>query len=210
MHNTANPATMNLSNMTKDLLLDFLREGGVEEAVITLLSEQIKTIALKPNQALVSPGQVNTHLYYVLSGGFVCRFVDTYSDVERTINFYMNELHPFMACIDSFFTQTKTQCELRAFAQSSVLAISKKALDRLIEEHVQIKLIFDTLVTNALIEENDLKLKIIAYKPDVLYQYLIKNFPVIIQKAPSKYIAELMGISAEWLSKLKTRPRTGS
>lgn len=201
---------MDFSFSHKQQLLDALILMGVSKDTITLLDEKMALHNIKSNQQLIRPGQINTHIYYVLNGGFVCRFVSQDAEVERAINFYLNELHPVMACIDSYFTQTQTQCELRAIADATVLAISKKELDELVAQDAQLKLIFDTLLIKALTEENDLKLKIIAYKPDALYQYLMKIFPVIIQKVPSKYIAELMGISAEWLSKLKAKRKSVS
>lgn len=198
---------MDFSFDSKTALLSALKTVGVAEQSILFLEAAITEQQLRYNQQLVRPGQINTRLYYVLDGCFVCRFVDTEVETGRAINFYMNQLHPFMACIDSYFTQTKTQCELRAIAPATVLSIAKKDLDQLMEEDGQIKWIFDTLLINALIEENELKLKIIACKPDALYQYLLTHFPILIRTVPSKYIAELMGISAEWLSKLKAKPK---
>lgn len=188
-------------------LLENLHNLGINEDVLMQLMQHIKPIVLKPNQLLVKVGQVNTHLYYVLEGGFVCRFVSDDGEVERTINFYLNELHPIMACIDSYFSQTKTQCELRAIAESTVLSIPKTELDNFLNLDDKLKNLYDSLLIRALIEENDLKLKIISSKPDELYQYILKEFAVVVQKVPSKYIAELMGISAEWLSKLKSKQR---
>ncbi|MFN8282169.1 MAG: cyclic nucleotide-binding domain-containing protein [Chitinophagales bacterium] len=196
---------MNFSFSSKQQLIEALQLAGVSANSIELLTAQMENVVVKSNQVLIKSGQINTHLYYVLSGGFVCRFVSEDAEIERTINFYLNELHPVMACIDSYFLQTKTSCELRAISDSNVLAISKKAIDNLIAIDTNLKLLFDQLLTNALIEENDLKLKIISCKPDTFYQYIIQEFPAVIQKVPSKYIAELMGISAEWLSKLKSK-----
>lgn len=198
---------MQFSFTSKKQLLEALETIGVSGKITSVLDEKIIVQKVRSNRQLVHPGQINTHIYYVLNGAFVCRYVSEGLDVERTINFYLNELHPVMACIDSYFNQTKTQCELRAVADATVLAIPKHELDLLIAQDTQLKLIFDTLLIKALTEENDLKLKIIAYKPDALYQYLVKTFPIIIQKVPSKYIAELMGISAEWLSKLKAKQK---
>lgn len=196
---------MNFSFSSKDQLLNALQLSGVNENSIRLLSEQMKVVTVKSNQLLIKSGQINTHLYYVLEGGFVCRFVSEDADTERTINFYLNDLHPVMACIDGYFSQIKTSCELRAITDSTVLAISKKELDSLVAVDSSLKLLFDQLLTKALIEENDLKLKIISCKPDAFYQYIISEFPSVIHNVPSKYIAELMGISAEWLSKLKSK-----
>lgn len=199
---------MNFSFPSAGNLLDALRMLGVSETSLEKLEAQWKLCNLKANETLLLPGEINTSLYYVLEGGFACRFISEDGEVERAINFYLNELHPVMACVDSYFSQTPTRCELRAIAASTVLVIPKDKLDALMAEDLRMKSIYDALLMTALVEENDLKLKIISCKPDVFYQYLLREYPVIIQKIPSRYIAELMGISAEWLSKLKSKIHT--
>jgi hypothetical protein len=141
----------------------------------------------------------------VLKGGFVCRFIDEELEIEKTINLYLEDFHPFMSCVDSFFLETKTQCELRAIAHSEVIEFNKKDIDTIISQDIDLFKFYHSLVTQALQEENDFKLKIISYSSERLYSYLISHCPKIIQQVPSKYIAEFMGISSEWLSKLKHR-----
>lgn len=198
---------MEFSFTSKNDLLSALGFIGVAEPIIQALDQRIKVVAVKSNQLLVAQGQVNTHLYYVLNGGFACRYISDTDEVEKAINFYLNEFHPIMACLDSFFSGKKTLCELRAITNSTVLSIAKKDLDLLIEKDESLKTLFDALLIRALVEENELKLKIIAYKPETFYTYILKEMPVLVQKVPSKYIAELMGISAEWLSKLKAKQK---
>ena len=47
--------------------------------------------------------QVCTKIYLVVKGGFVCRYRDEKLEIEKTINFFFPDFHPFMTCIDSFF-----------------------------------------------------------------------------------------------------------
>jgi hypothetical protein len=59
-------------------------------------------------------------------------------------------------------------------------------------------LIYETLAV-----ENNLKNKVISESSENLYKYLIASCPQVIKVVSSKYIAEFMGITPEWLSKLK-------
>ena len=72
-------------------------------------------------------------------------------------------------------------------------------------QYLQLLRIYHAQVTTALQEINDFEMKIIAYSSERLYNYLMATHPIIIQQVPAKYIAEFMGISSEWLSKLKHR-----
>lgn len=180
--------------------LSFLQ---IDAVLLATIRENVKVINLKPNAVLVSAGKVCQNIYYVLEGSFVCRYIDAESGNAKTINFYLNDLHPFMACVDSYFNQTPTQCELRAVSHSVVLSMPKKQIDALLARSTVLKQFYDSVVITALVEENDLKLKIISYSSEKLYDYLLRHFSSVIQNVPSKYIAEFMGITAEWLSKLK-------
>ncbi|MBX7225663.1 MAG: cyclic nucleotide-binding domain-containing protein [Chitinophagales bacterium] len=204
------PIRIPLSFPTKDDLFQALEHIGIRKSIIDIISSESLVMDIKSNQVLIKPGQVCSHIYYVLNGGFVCRYINYEHETEKTINFYLNNLHPFMACLDSYFTQSPTSCELRAIAASQVLALPKKTMDDLIIKDKNLQALNDQLLITALMEENDLKLKLIAYKPDTLYKYLLQEFPMLIQKIPSKYIAEFMGISAEWLSKLKSKQQNNS
>ena len=186
-------------------LLDILQGSDVSAAKIEAIVATGKRCHIKNQTRLVEPNTVCDKIYLVLEGGFVCRYIDEELDIEKTINFYLADFHPFMSCVDSYFSATKTQCELRAISHAEVLMFDKKDVDHFIQEDIQLFQLYHALVTQALQEENDFKLKIISFPSERLYQYLITHCPKLIQQVPAKYIAEFMGISPEWLSKLKRR-----
>jgi CRP-like cAMP-binding protein len=188
-------------------LFALLEHLHIPEETRMNIAENLEVLYLKSNAVLLKPGKTCTHVYFVVSGGFVCRYFNEHLETPKTINFYLEDLHPFMACVDSYFTQQPSSCELRAIRPSVVLAMSKKSLDQVIQTHQPLKHFYDSLVIQALVEENELKLKIISHSAEQLYQYLLSELPTVIRKVPSKYIAEFMGISAEWLSKLKRKRR---
>ncbi len=186
------------------LILEHLR---ISEETRQQIADKIEVRRVKSNSILLMPGNTCTHVYFVVSGGFVCRYFNENLEIPKTINFYLDDLHPFMACVDSYFSQQPTACELRAVRDSVVLSMSKKNLDAMMQSNPVLQGFYDTLVIQALVEENELKLKIISHNAEQLYQYLLDELPAVIQKVPSKYIAEFMGISAEWLSKVKRRKK---
>lgn len=188
--------------LTPQLIADVLNAHVREESIEQIL-RVAKPMEIKNQALLVKPGEVCDKVFFILDGAFVCRYIDEELDIAKTINFYMEDLHPFMSCVDSFFSGAKTQCELRAIRKSSIVEIKKKDIEALTQTDINLFHFYHNLIITALTEENDFKLKIIAYTSEQLYQYLLQHFPVIIQRVPSRYIAEFMGISAEWLSKLK-------
>jgi hypothetical protein len=185
--------------------LELLQSSNMDAKTIENLISKGKLLNVKSQSLLIMSNTICDKAYFVLKGGFVCRYIDDELEIERTINFYLEDFHPFMSCVDGYFLGIKTQCELRAIANSEVIEFDKKEIDFIISQDYDVFKFFNSVITQALQEENDFKLKIIAYSSERLYSYLITNCPKVIQQVPSKFIAEFMGISSEWLSKLKHR-----
>ncbi|MEO0686379.1 MAG: Crp/Fnr family transcriptional regulator [Cyanobacteria bacterium J06649_11] len=186
-----------------DNYLAALSRIKISEASIKLLRKKLSVVRVKSRQTLVHPGEVGKNVYLVVSGGFVCRHVHEKTGVAKTINFYLDDLHPVMARVDSFFTQEVSSCELMAITESIIITLPKVLLDVLIKEDPSFARFYYELVITAMVEENEVKTALIAFSSKERYDFIFQEMPSVVQRVPSKYIAEFCGISAEWLSKLK-------
>ncbi|MEL6694934.1 MAG: Crp/Fnr family transcriptional regulator [Bacteroidota bacterium] len=186
-----------------DDYLQNLRALHVSEDSTSYLRETLNISHFKSKETLILPGEVCRHIYLVVQGGFVCRYIHEKTGEAKTINFYLNDLHPVMACLDSYFTQVPTHCELKAIAESIVFAVPKNVIDVLIQQDRHFREFYHQVVITAMTEENEIKTKLIAYSSKEKYHFILEEMPSVIQSVPSKYIAEFCGISPEWLSKLK-------
>jgi hypothetical protein len=137
------------SNLSSDKIENIISKG--------------KLLHIKSQSLLIKHNTICDKAYFVLKGGFVCRYIDEELEIEKTINFFLEDFHPFMSCVDGYFTETKTQCELRAMANSEVIEFNKKDIDTIIKEDIDLFTYYHALVTQALQEENDFKLKIISF-----------------------------------------------
>ncbi len=180
-------------------LMDAGLPGHLIDAVINM--GQFKSI--KSQTKLIDTGKECRMIYFILKGAFVCRHLNEETGDKRTIGFHMDDFQPFMTCVDSYFTNTRTACDLLAIGDGEVLEFRKNDLEELAGTHQVLSAFYYARIINALVSEHDFKTKLIQYSSDSLYRYMICHHPQIIQKIPSKYIAEFMGISPEWLSKLK-------
>ncbi len=104
-----------------------------------------KLLHVKNQSLLISPNMVCDKVYFVLKGGFVCRYIDEELEINKTINFYLEDFHPYMSCVDSYFSNTKTQCELRAIANSEVIEFNKDDIDSIIKDDIDVFTYFHTL-----------------------------------------------------------------
>jgi len=180
-----------------------LKKLKVSSESIQKMKDWIKVIDVKSKHLLLNHGEVCKNIYLIVDGGFVCRHIHEKTGSAKTINFYLDDLHPIMACLDSYFTQTPTNCELRAVSDSLVLALPKTVVDSLVESDEYFAKFYRETLSTAMTEENELKTNLISFSSKEKYDFIIKEMPSVIKRVPSKYIAEFCGISAEWLSKLK-------
>lgn len=180
-----------------------LIDAGLPEPLIDTIVGMGQLINIKSQTKLIEVGKQCQMIYFILKGAFVGRHLNVETGDKRTIGFHMNDFQPFMTCVDSYFTNTRTACDLLAIGDGEVLAFRKGDLEELAGTNQVLSAFYYARIINALISEHNFKTKLIQYTPDSLYRYMICHHPQIIQKIPSKYIAEFMGISPEWLSKLK-------
>jgi CRP-like cAMP-binding protein len=170
---------------------------------INKLLEIAKVVFVKNKTNLVHIGDINQNVYFIVEGGFVAR--SSYFDSQKIAasNFFLSDYFPFMGCLDSFFTGVKTKTELMAIKNSLVLAFYKPAFEKLMVENKDILLLYVQMLSEVLRNETELKTVLIGSSKKEIYGYLIEKCNPVIKNVPGKYIAEFMGITAEWYSKLK-------
>jgi CRP-like cAMP-binding protein len=162
-------------------------------------------ISVKNKAKLVVVGEISQHVYYIVEGGFVARSFYFDTQKKSTTNFFISDYFPFMGCLDSFFTGTKTKTELIAIKNSTLLAFNKPDFDKILAENYDILLFYTQMLIEVLRNESELKVVLINSSKKDIYEYLIEKCPPVIKNVPAKYIAEFMGITAEWFSKMKKK-----
>ncbi|MEL6865914.1 MAG: hypothetical protein AAFP19_15925 [Bacteroidota bacterium] len=173
----------------------------------TDILEMIKTYgkvrSLKPLQVLIPVGSRCNSIFIVKKGGLLKRFYNEKRGLSRTISFHLPNHRPVVTIAESYYQDKPSLYDIKAFEYSEVYELKKEFIDQKIQDDIFLKAFYDQKVINILIYENELKSRLISYSSRELYDYLINEHPAIIKSVPSKYIAEFMCISPEWLSKLK-------
>jgi hypothetical protein len=184
-------------------LAAFFSSYNLSPNSINKLLELSKVVAVKNRTKLVEVGEISQYVYFIVEGGFVARSFYFDNQKKSTTNFFLNDYFPFMGCLDSFFTGTKTKTELIAIKNSTLLAFHKSELDKILAENHDILLFYLQMTTEVLRNESELKVVLISSSKKDIYEYLIEKCNPVIKHVPAKYIAEFMGITAEWFSKMK-------
>lgn len=173
--------------------------------IVELLHQYGNKRVLSAHEILIGVGESCNSIYYVLKGGFLRRFYNEASDVLRSISFHLPEHRPFMTLNESYFTGAPSLYEIKSFTSSEVLVFDRELVEKMNADHPFVREFYDKWILGTLLFENEFKARLISYSSQEFYDYLVKEYPEIIKQVPSKYIAEIMRISPEWLSKLKQK-----
>ena len=168
-----------------------------------LLEHYGKRYVLKSHQTIINVGDQCDKVYYILKGGLLRRFYNPHSDDFKTISFHLPDYRSVVTINKSFFSNTPSNYELKAFKTSELIIIKNSDLESINAQNEELQNFYNQQIINSLILENELKSRLISFNSIEFYNYICQEYPEIIKSVPSKYIAEFMGISAEWLSKLK-------
>lgn len=179
--------------------------AAVPPNLLQLLHEYGTPQTVKTHETLIQVGEQCHHIYYVTKGGFLRRFYNENSSVFRTISFHLSNHRPFMTLNESYFAMKPSLYEIKAFQPAEVLVFKRGLIEEMNQKHTFLQEFYHAKILEALIFENEFKARLISYSSKEFYDYLCEEYPQIVRQVPSKYIADVMRISPEWLSKLKQK-----
>ncbi|WP_196888529.1 Crp/Fnr family transcriptional regulator [Aureivirga sp. CE67] len=168
--------------------------------------EELKQIGtprqLKSHEVLINNGEKVNKLYLILEGGMILLFIHPKTGKEKAINFFIPTFHPLATIADSFYYGNQSIYQLRTFTNTSVIEIDKADFDKYLEESEGGKFIYD-FGLKSLLQKNTIRTLLTNLTSEEMLIYLKDHFPQILQNVPSKYVADFLGITPQWLSKLK-------
>ena len=162
-----------------------------------------KQITVKPSERIVNIGERCDKAFLILQGGFVCQNYNEEGDRLRTINFHLKTFHPIMTVIHSFYSDAVSDCQLRAIKRSEVVSVQKGTLEKHLEHDAPLREAYVNETIYALLAINEFHTKLITLDTKAMYRYLSTHCREVVRQIPAKYIAEFMGVSAEWLSRIR-------
>lgn len=107
------------------------------------------------------------------------------------------------ADLDSLVNRSISSYSIQALTDSKVLCISRESLNLLYKEQPIFERYFRIIFQNALMAHQRRIIQNIAYSAEERYQKFLKDYPDWEQMIPQKYIASYLGMSAEFLSKVR-------
>lgn len=179
-----------------------MNANAISEVIIKDLIEIGEERILKSQHSLINYRENVNKLYLVLEGGVVLLHVHPETKIERAINFFIPNFHPIASIADAFYLNTPSDYHLKTFTNSKVIEINKENFNNYLQTSKNALLVQEHGI-RTLLDKNKMRANLISLNSLEMLQHLHKNYPQILLQVPSKYIADFLGISPQWLSKLK-------
>ncbi|RYU91545.1 Crp/Fnr family transcriptional regulator [Mucilaginibacter terrigena] len=175
---------------------------SVDDEQLAAFCKKFRHKTTKRNEVLLQAGDVCPYIYFVNSGCLRIYMLDV--NGKESTRFLVTEGR-FGTAFPSFNLQEPSLAAIQSIEPSDVLYISHYDFNQLLDtfpgwEHLyRIGLEKDYIASIKRIES------LITMDARQRYQLLMETNPALIQKLPSKIIADYLGVSQETLSRLKSK-----
>jgi len=164
---------------------------------ISLLKEQ----KLKRRHFLLEEGEICRHSAFVNTGCLKSFSIDK-NGFEHVLAFAPSGW--WMADLNSLITQRPGQLTIEAIEESTVLLLERNDQYLLFEKIPAFERFFRILVENSLVAIQQRLLDKLSLTAEEHYRSFCKRYPALIERIPQKDVAAYIGITPEFLSKMKS------
>lgn len=184
------------------------------ERFVTLSAEEqhyfisiLRPITVRKKQYIVQPEFVCRHKSYIVKGALRSYFVDA-NGQEHTIALCIEDW--WISDFYSYLYQTPAILFVEALEESVLLQLEYHAEERLLEHYPVFEKYFRILSTRALAHVQKRMLSNLSLTAVERYDEYLAKHPAIAARVPQYALASYLGISTEFLSKIRSDKRKKS
>lgn len=189
--------------MKEQPLLNYIKNyiSLTEEEEAILLSKISYKKYLK-GQYLVQQGDVCKHEYFILSGCTKTFYMDNEGQ-EHIILFAIEDW--WTSDMGSFIAQKPADYNVQCIENTELIQISYEANEELYIQIPKLERFFRKIVERALVASQKRIVRNFSMSAKERYLIFRKNYPKIEQRIPQYMVASYLGITKEFLSKIKSQ-----
>ncbi|MFN7116633.1 MAG: Crp/Fnr family transcriptional regulator [Saprospiraceae bacterium] len=162
----------------------------------------LKPRTYRRRQYLLQAGDVCKYETYIIQGCVRVYYVDD-NGFEHNIMFGIEDW--WISDFHSLLTQTPAQLNIEALEATEVYHIDKNSMDALFMEVPKFERYFRIMLQNAFISHQQRILQTISLPAEERYRLFVEKYPQFEQRIPQKQIAQYLGITPEFLSKIRAK-----
>lgn len=196
--------------MPEEHLLTFKQQltkrVAMSEDEIQIFCEAFQLAKIKKRQFIVQPGFVAHRRFYVVKGSFKAYVIDDHGN-EHTIQFAIDDW--WITDYNSFIFQQPASMFVMALEDSLVLQIDHDKEQILKSSNHHYETFFRILAENTAAYMARRVISGLTQHAEERYENFLKQYPQVVQKVPQYALASFLGMTTEYLSKLRNK-RTSS
>jgi CRP-like cAMP-binding protein len=150
---------------------------------------------------IVQQGAVCKHTNFIISGCTKNFYVDQQGQ-EHIVTFAIENW--WSADLSSFITQTPSDFNVKCIEATEVIQFTYQNQDEIFQNIPKMETLFRKLLEKALVSSQKRIVNNFSLSAKDQYLYFKKQFSTIEQRVPQYMVASYLGITKEFLSKIKT------
>jgi CRP-like cAMP-binding protein len=159
-------------------------------------------LRLRQNEMMETPGEVSKYFIYVVSGCLMSYYTDK-EGTDHVMQFA--QAGWWTGDLPGFAQQLPATYSTRALADSDLLLLPRLGMDQLLEKHPKFERYFRILFQNSLIAHQNRLAQNLSFTAEERYVSFQQKFASLEQFVPLKYIASYLGMTPEFLSKIRRK-----
>lgn len=189
--------------MDNTLLLAHIKQFvELKEEEITFLESLLIPRSFKQGEILTKSGDAARYLAYVNSGYVVTYYTDD-QGADHVIRFAASGW--WSGDIYSLSKEPNTPLTTKALTDGELLMLPRFAQNLLLEKYMKFECYFRNLFQTALMRQQMRFVESHSVSAELRYIKFQETFPGIEQYLPQKYVASYLGITPEFLSKVRKK-----
>ena len=165
------------------------------------LLRHLEQVEIPRKKFILRQGRICYNIYFVQQGLLRCFYMKN----DREINSWFMKEGDVVVSVESFFDQKPGYENIQALEDSVLYHIDYNELQYLYNNCPEFNFVGRNLIEKyyKLSEQRLYSLRM--QKAVEKYSFMMNNFPHIIQRVPSKYIASYLGVTEETLSRIRAQ-----
>ncbi|MEL6557019.1 MAG: Crp/Fnr family transcriptional regulator [Bacteroidota bacterium] len=190
-----------------NILANIKRYVALNEEDEQQFTQIIRTTNVRRRQFVVQPGFVCSHQTYVLKGALRSYLINK-DGVDHTIQFAIDDW--FISDFNSYINQIPASLYVEALEDSTIQQISYQDTEELCARNPKFERFFRLVAQKSFAFSQRRILSNLGKTAEERYLEFQDMYPAIVQRVPQYALASYLGMSAEFLSKIRKRLATRS
>lgn len=189
--------------MSKDKLIDYVNKiVSLDSNEAELFVSYFEEVKIKKRQFIVQPNFTNKHRAFIVKGAFRT-YTITNEGQDHTLQFGIENW--WVSDFNSYIYQHPATLFIVALEDSTILQIEYNKEQELKKANHKFETFFRIMAEKGLAFEHRRILFNLTHSAEARYENFLLNFPNFVQRVPQYALASYLGMTTEFLSRIRNK-----